>query len=159
VSVQLDNPGSGVLASAREVVIEDSRGRTETLRVRGYRPRDAGRCILELEGIHTRSEAAALTHSVLSVERTLLDLDEEDLLVSDLEGREVVEGGVVHGRIRSSYFNGAHDVLVVETGRGLVDFPVVDERIRGLDDLDRLVVDGFDAFLELAYGPAGRDPS
>lgn len=154
VTVHLDNPGSDVLARAREVVIERDASHRETFNVIHATPRDSVRWLVTLEGVDTRKAASILTNTALMVDRADLGLSEQEFLVSDLPGREVKEADTTVGTVRSVYWNGAHDVLVVATERGLVDFPLVTQHVTGLDDDGRLAVSGFAPFLDLAYEPA-----
>jgi len=138
-------------------VLDLEGARTERTVARAI-PGSPGRWILEIVGLAGRAAASALANAVVLVDRSCLGLAEGELLVSDLPGREIAEGGRTAGRIVSTFHNGAHDVLVVETLRGRVDFPLVEERVLGLDSSGRLEVEGFSDFQDLAYEPAETDP-
>jgi ribosomal 30S subunit maturation factor RimM len=154
--VHLDNPGSDLLARVSKVAASRESRNAETFRVLGASPRDERRWLLELEGVSTREDAAELTNAVVMVARDELDLGRGEVLVCELGGRQVLEDGTVVGSVRSVYFNGAHDVLVVSTACGLVDFPLTEDHVTGLDDDGALVVSGFAPFVELAYDPPGE---
>jgi ribosomal 30S subunit maturation factor RimM len=157
--VHLDNEGSEVLRTVEEVHLARDTGRTEAFGLRAATAAGPGRWRITLGGIESRDDASRLTGRAVLVAREALDLGEGELLVSDLSGRQVVAGGETVGAVRSVYSNGAQDVLVVETERGLVDVPLVEQHVTGPDGQGRLIVDGFASFAELAYAPArGRKP-
>jgi 16S rRNA processing protein RimM len=153
LTLRLDDPDGGFIGNVRSVLIvkPDGTRRSHSLTVTG---RKAESLIVRLGDIEGREGAAGLTNAVVLIERSELDLDPGDLLVSDLPGLTVVSSGAEAGTVLSTYDNGVHDVMVVETPAGLVDFPVTEERIVGLDDEGRLEVEGFADFLEMAYEPA-----
>jgi 16S rRNA processing protein RimM len=134
------------------LVVEPPAGAATSHAVSRLRPLGSGRCIAVLEGVSDRESAAALTSSVAYVRRDELALDPSELLVADLPGSTIVCEGREMGRVRSTYHNGVHDVMVVQTGEGLVDFPVTDRHVVCRDDAGRIEVRGFDDFLPLAYG-------
>jgi ribosomal 30S subunit maturation factor RimM len=144
-----------VLAGARELVLEGADGEIglEVLRVT---PAGASRALVALAGIDTRERAAALVHASVMMEREVPGPGAGVLHAPDLPGRPVVEAGRPVGRVRSTYHNGAHDVIVVETPAGLVDFPLAAGHVEGLDPQGRVVVVGFEGWIDLAY-PAGPE--
>jgi len=154
--VHLDNEGSNVLDAIDEVTLEQDAGRAKTYDLRSASPARSGRWRISLAGIDSREEASSLTGRILLVAREALDLGEEEILVSELPGRQVVAGSRVVGIVQSVYFNGAHDVLVVEADQGLVDVPLVEQHVAGLDGQGRLSIDGFQSFAELPYPPPER---
>lgn len=153
--MHLDNEGSDVLGTVEEVHLERDAGVTEAFGLSGATAAGPGRWRIALGGIDSREDASRLTGRTVLVAREALGLGEGELLVSDLPGRQVVAGGEKVGVVRSVYSNGAQDVLVVETDRGLVDVPFVEQHVAGPDGQGRLIVDGFASFAGLAYAPAG----
>jgi 16S rRNA processing protein RimM len=108
--------------------------------------RNAGQGLLvRIEGVGSREAAAALTNGELWVRRDRLPPPADDeFYVDDLIGCEVVDiAGQARGTVRATFWNGAQDVLTVQTPGGeelLV--PVVAEFIREVDLVARrLVVD------------------
>jgi len=157
--VHLDNEGSDVLGSVREIHLERDAGEPEAFDLQDATAAGPGRWRIALQGIDRREEASRLAGRAVLVARRALGLGEGELLVSDLPGRQVMAGGEPVGVVRSVYSNGAQDVLVVETDRGLVDVPLVELHVAGPDAQGRLIVDGFASFAELVYAPArGRRP-
>jgi ribosomal 30S subunit maturation factor RimM len=143
-----------VLGSVDEIHLERDDGLTEAFGLSGAAAAKPGRWRITLEGIDDREDASRLTGRAVLVKREALGLGEGELLVSDLPGRQVVAGGTPVGVVRSVYSNGAQDVLVLETDRGLVDVPLVEQHVAGPDGQGRLIVEGFASFAELAYEPA-----
>ncbi len=155
----LDNEQSGILDDVEEIYLGGDSGPAGPYVLRSASRVRAGRWRISLAGVGSRQEASSLTGRPVLVAREALDLGEGELLVSELQGRQVVTGGEVTGVVRSVYFNGAHDVLVVEADPGLVDVPLVEQHVSGLDARGRLVIDGFRSFAEMAYSPKeGKDP-
>ena len=149
----MDNEGSDVFDAIDDVYLERDAGRVEAFELRSASQARSDRWRISLAGIDSREEASSLTGRIVMVAREALDLGDGELLVSELPGRQVVAGGEVVGIVRSVYFNGAHDVLVVEAGPGLVDVPLVEQHVAGLDESGRLAIEGFQSFAELAYAP------
>lgn len=151
--MHLDDEGSRALGQTGEVHLEPAGNGVEAFALLEAARAGPGRWRIRLEGVESREQAAELTGRSVMVPRSLLDLDEGDLLVSDLPDREVVAGGEVVGVVSSVYSNGAHDVIVVRTPEGLVDVPLVEQHVAGPDGSGRLVVATFGSFAELAYDP------
>jgi len=151
VTVVLDNPGSTLLARLPRIGIDRGGGDRDVLEITRADPRDERRWLVDLAGVGSRDAAEALVGAAVLADREAIDLDEDELLVSDLPGRRIVEDGRERGRVISVYSNGAHDVAVVRTARGLVDFPVVPGRVIDVGDEGRVEVSGFDDFEDLAY--------
>jgi 16S rRNA processing protein RimM len=154
LTVHVDNEGSDVLEGVDEVYLERESGEVEALGLRGASRARPGRWRVSLAGIDSREQASSLTGRTIMVSRDALGMAEGELLVSELPGRQVVADGEQVGVVRSVYHNGAHDVLVVEADPGLVDVPLVEQHVAGLDGQGRLVIDDFRSFAELAYPPA-----
>jgi 16S rRNA processing protein RimM len=100
--------------------------------------------LVRLEGVETREQAAALTNFELWLPRGALSaLASDEFYVEDLMGCEVVDTeGRVRGTIRSSFWNGAQDVLALEGPDGELLVPAVAEFILSVDlDARRVTVD------------------
>ncbi len=108
------------------------------------------RLILTFAGIGDRTAAEAIRGTVLTRERSLVDLDEDTIWVADLLGRQVVdpEGDLV-GVVESVTDGHAHDYLLIARPDGgealvpmveeLVDWtvdPIVLQPVAGLVDPD-----------------------
>jgi len=92
--------------------------------------------LLRLEGVSTRERAASLTGRQLWLSRTMLPpLGAGEFYVEDLLGCLVEDsGGRVLGVVRSVFWNGAHDVMVIGDGeQGERLLPAVPEFIVAID--------------------------
>jgi len=105
--------------------------RVEGLRMQKRTP------ILKLSGVGDRNAAEALIGAEAFV---LLDEarphEEGSWLVSDLAGLDVLlaeKGGVSIGKVRGILDNPAHDLLEIETDRGLRLLPFIDAFVREVD--------------------------
>jgi 16S rRNA processing protein RimM len=100
--------------------------------------------LVRLEGVETREQAAALTNFELWLPRTALPaLESDEYYVEDLVGCTVVDvGGKERGTIKSTFWNGAQDVLIVNGPDGELLIPAVAEFIHDVNlDARRVIVD------------------
>lgn len=156
VTIILDDPASGCLDHVREISIQRQDGSFRAHSILHLHWIREGRAAMKLSGIRDRDEASRLTHLPVLVTREQLHLDPSELLVSDLVGLEVICDETVVGAVHTTYHNGVHDVMVVSTDSGWVDYPVTEDHVLGLDDAGRLVVRDFQAYLQLAHGVGSR---
>jgi len=80
----------------------------------------AGALVAKLEGIDDRTQAQALNGAAVELPRSLLPaLEAGRYYWDELVGLEVVnESGVVLGRVKTLFSNGAHDVMALEGTAG-----------------------------------------
>jgi 16S rRNA processing protein RimM len=100
--------------------------------------------LVRLDGIDTREQAAALTNAEVWLPRTAFPpLAPEEFYVEDLIGCSVVDAtGRPRGTVRSTFWNGAQDVLTVDGPDGELLIPAVAAFIRSVDlGARQLVVD------------------
>src|SRR5262249_14303445 len=100
--------------------------------------------LLELEGVTTREAADALRGAEIEIARDDLPMEEGEYLVGDLIGCEAVDpAGRSLGQVKSVFFNGAQDVLVISDD---LMIPLVDEWIVAVDlEARRITVEPPDA--------------
>ncbi len=146
-----DSPPCATLATGVEVVVRLPDGLTTTHRIRGVRTGAGENLVLGFVGIDDRSAASTLTGGEALVRREVLALHKEDLLVADLPGLQVVCQERRVGTVSGTYHNGVHDVMTIATGSGLVDYPVTEEHVLGLDGQGRLVIASFDGYEAMTY--------
>jgi 16S rRNA processing protein RimM len=97
-----------------------------------------------LEGVETRDQAAALTNFELWLSRSVLPaLASDEFYVEDLVGCVVVDlAGKERGTIKSTFWNGAQDVLALQGPEGELLVPAVAEFLRSVDlEARRVIVD------------------
>ena len=105
--------------------------------------RTADGFLLKLDGVLTREKAASLTGQQLGLPKsTLPPLGAGEFYVEDLVGCRVEDSeGRVLGVVRSVFWNGAHDVMVIgDEERGERLLPAVPEFIVAVDRLTKCVV-------------------
>lgn len=96
--------------------------------------------LIQLDGIVTRNDAETLRGLSVEVDRELLDLDEDDVLLADLVGCKVqCVDGSPWGEIVEVSDNGMQDLLVIHDGELERLLPLVDEFVTNID-LDAGVV-------------------
>jgi 16S rRNA processing protein RimM len=124
-------------------VVLERNGKSTVHTVTGTRPFGAG-LLLTIAGVDSREAAAALTHSEVRVERASLPApDSDEFFVSDVIGCEVINhDGSRLGVVEETFWNGAHDVMIVRAGTGAAAerlIPMVPEFIRAVDAAARTV--------------------
>jgi len=142
IGLRLFNRGSAAPLEPGPVVLERN-GKSTAHTVTHTRPFGAG-LLLTIAGVDTREAAAALTHSEVRVERATLPAPATDeYFVADVVGCEVINhDGARLGVVDETFWNGAHDVMVVRTGAGdggerLI--PLVPDYVRAVDAAARTV--------------------
>ena len=120
-------------------------GDVETIWVGGIERRIAGArgthrgWLVALEGVATRDDAEMLRGQAVEVDREVLELDEDDVLLADLVGCRVVRvDGTPWGTIYA-VDPGMQDLLVIHDGELERLLPLVDEFVKDID-LDEGVV-------------------
>jgi len=155
VSVYLFNDQSDCLQENLKILAgtdEETARVAPPLTLAGMQPKRGGTVILTFREVTTADEASRLKNASLFVERDQVDLEEDEILLDDLVGLEVRSGSVVVGRVVGSYCAGAGDVLVIDTGDGLIDFPFSDDYLEKVDLAGGiLTVFHFDEFSALTY--------
>lgn len=114
----------------------------EVRRLQSIRPAGDG-WLVKFVGVETRSEAEALTNVPVRVRREALPpLEPGEFFVADTVGCEVfAEDGRRLGAVADTFWNGAHDVLLVKgEGQGELMIPALGEFLRSVDVSARKVV-------------------
>lgn len=127
VVVVTHDPGSTVLDGIAAVWLGGAR-----CRVLEVRDTQRGWLVL-LDGVATRSDAEALRGQTVEVDRAVLELDEDDVLLGDLVGCEVrLVDGTPWGTV-AAIDSGMQDRLVIHDGELERMLPLVDEFVRSID--------------------------
>jgi 16S rRNA processing protein RimM len=155
VSVHVYNETGSILAAGLSVTSSTSERELvspRSLTIDSIRDGPPGARILSFAGVTTVEQALELRGAYLFVDRKDLALAEDEVLLADLVGMEVYEGEKRVGKVEDSYCTCAGDVLVIDTGDGLVDFPFVDDTIERIDEAGGILkVKHFSGFSELKY--------
>jgi 16S rRNA processing protein RimM len=121
-------------------------GRSSSHTVTQVRPFGAG-LLVTFAGVESRVAASALTHSEVLVERTALPAPASDeFFVADVIGCQVINhDGARLGVVEETFWNGAHDVMIVRDAAGAEAaaaermIPLVPDFIRAVDPASRTV--------------------
>ena len=119
IGLRLFNSETPSLTELDSITIERN-GKREVHVVERARPFTSG-LLITLAGVTSRQQAAALTNSRVRVARaTLAPPAPGEFYVSDVIGCEVFgeEGAVRLGVVRETFWNGAHDVMVIDGAGG-----------------------------------------
>ena len=140
------------LLTAGELFLDEDRWR-----ITRARP-DKDELIIELDGVGDRNLAEALRGRGVFVDRDHLPAPSDDeVYLDDLVGCEVVDThGRALGRVRGSFHNGAHEILMVDSARGERLLPYVPAMVVELDlAARRLVYDPPPGLLDLDEAEPG----
>ncbi|MEJ7604099.1 MAG: ribosome maturation factor RimM [Kofleriaceae bacterium] len=128
VVVVTHDPDSTVLASLPTIYIDG-----EPRRIVSARDTDRGWLVI-VEGMTTRNEAETLRGKQIEVDRSALELDEEDVLLADLVGCKVVKvDGTPWGTITAVESSPLQDRLVIVDGAVERMLPLVDQLVTNID--------------------------
>ncbi len=98
------------------------------------------KAVLEFEEITNKIEAAALAGSMVLIKRELIGIGEDEYLISDLIGMEVVElNGESLGKVTDVFETPAHEIYIINEGSDEIMIPGVDEFIKELDFDERKI--------------------
>jgi 16S rRNA processing protein RimM len=118
----------------------DTLGAVETIYVAGtprkiVQARDTHRgWLVALEGVTTRNDAEALRGQVVEVDRDALELDEDDVLLNDLIGCQVVKtDGTPWGTVAAVDPGDFQDLLVIHDNGIERLLPLVDAFVTAID--------------------------
>ena len=111
---------------------------------------------MTFEGIASAEQAAALRNAFLFVDRSEVEVGDDEVVIDDLIGMAVEAGGERVGSVIGCYRTGAGDILVIDTPDGTVDFPLHDDYIEFIDEKMRILrVRHFEGFRDIACGGRG----
>jgi 16S rRNA processing protein RimM len=147
VSIRLHNAHSRALDGLREILLVRD-GVTTPYAIVALRSTPDG-ALARLAGIDSRAAAAALTLSEVRAPRTALPpLGSGEFYVDDVVGCEVFhESGRRLGVVASTFWNGAHDIMIVKGGPdGAAEelIPVVPQFVVTMDAAGRKIVVSWD---------------
>jgi 16S rRNA processing protein RimM len=99
--------------------------------------------LIALDGITTRNDAEALQGKVVEIDRDMLALDDDDILLDDMIGCEVrLADGTPWGTVHAVDPGSHQDILVIHAGEVERLLPIVDLFVKSIDiDEGVIVVD------------------
>ncbi|HUS33069.1 MAG TPA: ribosome maturation factor RimM [Kofleriaceae bacterium] len=129
VVVVTHDPDSETLGKITSIWIEGTE-----YKITGARDTQRG-WLVALEGIVTRNDAERLQGKQIEVERSSLELDEEDVLLDDMVGCEVrLPDGTPWGTVVAIDISNPHqDLLVVHDGDTERLLPIIDQFVTNVD--------------------------
>lgn len=155
VSVYLYNEEESVLEIHLKVgIAKDEQGAAplRMLTVSNIQKKSSGNFILSFSEITSFDQASELKNKFIFVDRSDIPVSEDEIIVADLGGMSVYEEARCVGKVKSSYRTAAGEVLVIETGVGLIDFPLCDEYLDYIDFNKKIIrIKHFGEFLEFRY--------
>jgi 16S rRNA processing protein RimM len=134
IGLRLFNVAGPALTELASITIERD-GKRQTHVVASARPFPGG-LLIALAGITSREQAAALTHGQVRVARSSLPPPAPgEFYVADIPGCQVFgEDGTRLGLVRETFWNGAHDVMLVVNGDAPEQLiPLIPEFVRAVD--------------------------
>ena len=112
---------------------------------------------MTFEGIASAEQAAALRNAFLFMDRSEVAVGDDEVVIDDLVGMHVEDGGERVGTVAGCYRTNAGDILVIDTPDGAVDFPLHDDTIEFIDEKRRILgVCRFEGFRDIACGGGGK---
>ena len=132
VIVQLHNPDTKVLrhGTSLRARLRDGSVREVNAEQRSRKGRES---TLRLDGVTTRDEAEQWRGARLSLPRSALRVDPEEILYADLIGCRVTQRGCDLGTVHQVFCAGASDVLVVRRGAEERMIPLVSQWVDSVD--------------------------
>ena len=164
IGLRLFNVETPSLTELDAITLERN-GKRATHVVERARPVTGG-LLISLAGVTSREQAAALTQSQVRVPRAVLPPPGPgEFYVSDVVGCEVFgEDGARLGLVRETFWNGAHDVMVIDGVGGEQLIPLVPDFVRAVDAGARTIrvswqagADADDQAGDEAHEPTGED--
>ena len=123
-----------------KVIAESPNGQKRVLTVTETKSIPGNKVILLFEEVTTKSEAALLNNSLVYIKRELIDLAEDEYLVSDIIGMDVVDNNHGNlGKVTDVFETGAHDIYVVNEGKAEIMIPVVEDFVKDVDFKSRKI--------------------
>ncbi|NME36592.1 MULTISPECIES: ribosome maturation factor RimM [Fusobacterium] len=133
-----------------KVLVEKPNGEKNIFTVKKISPLVGDKFILEFEEIENKTQGNLLQNSIIKVNRMVLGLEEDEYLLQDLLGMEVItlEDKNI-GKVTEVFDTAAHEILVVETDETEALIPNIDTFIKEIDfENKKIIVELWEGMLE-----------
>lgn len=133
-----------------KVLVEKPNGDRNVFTVRKVSPLVGDKVIIEFEEIENKTQGNLLQNAVIKVNRMVLGLEDDEYLLQDLLGMEVItlEGKNI-GKVTEVLDTAAHEILVVETDETEAMIPNIENFIKDIDfEARKITVDLWEGMLE-----------
>lgn len=132
ITFNIDNPS--VLAGEKIIVAIDEND-MRILTVKSVSPLVGNRWVAEFEEITNKTEAGNLKNGFIKIRREILGLDEDEYLLTDLVGMNVIDvkTGENIGKVKEIFDTAAHDILVVDSPEAEAMIPNIQEFVKNID--------------------------
>jgi 16S rRNA processing protein RimM len=155
VAVYLYNEENSILGVDQKAIIardENPESSFRELTISNIRKKPSSSFVVSFDEITSIDQALELTNTCIFVDRNDVPAAEDEIFVADLGGMDVYESGGLVGRIEKSYSTAAGEILVINTGDGLVDFPLCDDYLEFIDTKsNKINIKHFGDFIDLKY--------
>lgn len=133
-----------------KVLVEKPNGEKNIFTVKKISPLVGDKFILEFEEIENKTQGNLLQNSIIKVNRMVLGLEEDEYLLQDLLGMEVItlEDKNI-GKVTEVFDTAAHEILVVESDETEALIPNIDTFIKEIDfENKKIIVELWEGMLE-----------
>lgn len=132
ITFNIDNPS--VLAGEKIIVAIDEND-MRILTVKSVSPLVGNRWVAEFEEITNKTEAGNLKNGFIKIRREILGLDEDEYLLTDLVGMNVIDvkTGENIGKVKEIFDTAAHDILVVDSPEAEAMIPNIQKFVKNID--------------------------
>lgn len=122
------------LLIGNKVIVETSAGLKKVLTVTSAGFMIGNKAVLEFEEITNKIDAAALAGSMVLIKRDLIGIGEDEYLMSDVIGMDVVElDGELLGKVTDVFETPAHEIYIVNEGANEIMIPGIEEFVKEID--------------------------
>lgn len=133
-----------------KVLVEKPNGDRNVFTVRKVSSLVGDKVIIEFEEIENKTQGNLLQNAIIKVNRMVLGLEDDEYLLQDLLGMEVItlEGKNI-GKVTEVFDTAAHEILVVETDETEAMIPNIENFIKDIDfEARKITVDLWEGMLE-----------
>lgn len=132
INFNIDDPS---MLLGEKIVVAVDENDMRILTVKSLSPLVGNRWVAEFEEITNKTEAGNLKNGFIKIRRELLGLDEDEYLLTDLVGMDVIDTltGENIGKVKEIFDTAAHDILVVDSPEAEAMIPNIEEFVKDID--------------------------